>query len=163
WHGHGAAREDLLGRAVRHVRRSVWHFLDDQLRAGGRADGVSAKFSYDEIADRYAAGVDTAPYNALYERPAVLAELPEAAGARVLDAGCGAGWYAAQLALRGASVTAIDSSAEMIRHARERFAAPSWPREAQSVALHLADCREPFTFATDGAFDGILSSLALHY
>ena len=29
-------------------------------------------FSYDDIADAYAAGVDSAPYNALYERPAML-------------------------------------------------------------------------------------------
>lgn len=31
----------------------------------------SPAFNHDDIAARYAAGVDTAPYNALYERPAV--------------------------------------------------------------------------------------------
>ena len=34
------------------------------------------EFSYDEIADAYAAGVETAPYNALYERPAMLRMMP---------------------------------------------------------------------------------------
>lgn len=50
-------------------------------------------FSYEGIAARYAAGVDTAPYNALYERPAMLALLPSVAGKRVLDAGCGSTLY----------------------------------------------------------------------
>ena len=78
-------------------------------------------FSYDAVADAYAAGVDSAPYNALYERPAMLDLLPPLPGTRVLDAGCGPGWYAAELASRGALVTAIDASAAMIGHARERF------------------------------------------
>jgi hypothetical protein len=33
------------------------------------------EFSYDSVADRYAGMVDTAPYNAFYERPAMLAVL----------------------------------------------------------------------------------------
>jgi len=30
---------------------------------------TDSEFSYDEIAEAYAAGVDDAPYNAHYERP----------------------------------------------------------------------------------------------
>jgi hypothetical protein len=37
---------------------------------------LNVAFSYDDIADAYAAGVDSAPYNSLYERPAMLALLP---------------------------------------------------------------------------------------
>jgi 2-polyprenyl-3-methyl-5-hydroxy-6-metoxy-1,4-benzoquinol methylase len=40
-------------------------------------------------------------------------------GARVLDAGCGSGQLAIALAERGARVTGIDLSPEMIRHARD--------------------------------------------
>ena len=45
--------------------------------------------NYDAIAERYAAGIDERPWNALYERPATLALLPTVAGKDVLDAGCG--------------------------------------------------------------------------
>ena len=120
-------------------------------------------FSYDTIADAYAAGVDSAPYNALYERPAMLELLPPVSGARVLDAGCGAGWYAAELAARGAAVTAIDASVAMIGHARKRFASARLNEFAGHVELGVADLERPLSFASEAAFDGIVSSLVLHY
>ena len=104
--------------------------------------------------------MDSAPYNALYERPAMLALLPPLSGARVLDAGCGGGWYAAELARRGAFVTAVDSSASMIGHARERIATlPLTP----PIDFRLADLTQPLSFASDARFDGIISSLVVHY
>jgi SAM-dependent methyltransferase len=124
---------------------------------------VHQTFNYDDIADAYAAGVDSAPYNALYERPAMLKVLPPLAGKHVLDAGCGAGWYAAELAKRGAVVTAIDSSAAMIRHARQRFASPALNDQTRQVRLTVADLGQPLSFAADASFDGIISSLVLHY
>jgi len=120
-------------------------------------------FSYDDIADAYAAGVDSAPYNALYERPAMLDLLPPVAGCRVLDAGCASGWYAATLAGRGAFVTAIDASAAMIAHARERLPSSLLNGEDARVELRVADLEQPLSFAGDAAFDGIVSSLVLHY
>lgn len=113
------------------------------------------EFSYDEIADAYAAKVDTAPYNALYERPAMLRMLPRVDGLRVLDAGCGSGLHAALLLDRGARVTGIDRSAAMLEHARRRLA-------GRGVELRVADLRDPLPFA-EGSFDGIMSALALHY
>ena len=110
--------------------------------------------TYDPVADRYAAGADAAPYNALYERPAMLALLPDVAGARVLDAGCGDGWYAQQLAARGARVTAVDASTRMVEHARRRLGA--------AVDVRVADLAQPLPFA-DAAFDGIVSALALEH
>jgi SAM-dependent methyltransferase len=44
------------------------------------------------------------------------------AGARVLDAGCGSGQFAIALAERGARVTGIDLSPEMLRRARDHAA-----------------------------------------
>jgi len=120
-------------------------------------------FSYDDIADAYAAGVDSRPFNALYERPAMLDLLHSLAGTRVLDAGCGPGWYAAELASRGASVTAIDASAAMIGHARERFASPVLNDLGRRVELRVADLEQPLSFAFAATFDGIVSSLVLHY
>lgn len=113
------------------------------------------EFSYDGIADAYAARVEDAPFNALYERPAMLDLLPPLDGLRVLDAGCGSGIYAGLLMDRGALVTGIDESAAMVEHARRRLA-------GRDVELRVADLRAPLPFA-DGSFDGIVSALVLHY
>jgi magnesium-protoporphyrin O-methyltransferase len=54
-------------------------------------------------------------------RAAMLAELPaDLAGARVLDAGCGTGTMAVELARRGAEVVAVDISPSLIAIARDR-------------------------------------------
>ena len=126
-------------------------------------------FSYDAIADGYAAEVDGAPYNALYERPATLALLPPVAGAHLLDAGCGNGWYTEQLLERGAAVTAIDGSAPMVVHARARIAAlgalaPDDAAPASGRArVRTADLAQPLDFLPDDSVDGVVSALVLHY
>jgi len=120
------------------------------------------EFSYDSVADAFAAGIDDAPYNALYERPAMLGLLPPVDGQRILEAGCGAGWYTEQLLARGARVTAVDASAALVKHTRRRIAAlPSVTCERADV--RVADLRQPLTFAADGSFDGIVSALVMHY
>lgn len=115
-------------------------------------------FSYDSIADEYAAKVDSAPYNALYERPAMLALLPDISGARILDAGCGSGWYASQLLARGARVDAIDASASMVEHARRRLSAEG----TQELTVQVADLSSKLPFE-DESFTGAISPLVLHY
>ena len=125
--------------------------------------GIDPEFNYDDIGDVYAAGVDSAPYNALYERPAMLHLLPPLKSAHVLDAGCGSGWYASELASRGAFVTAVDASAVMIGHARQRFKPPFPADVARLVELRVTDLAQPLSFASDASFDGIVSSLVLHY
>ncbi|HEX6574802.1 MAG TPA: class I SAM-dependent methyltransferase [Gemmatimonadaceae bacterium] len=117
-------------------------------------------FSYDSIATEYATKVDNAPYNALYERPAMLELLPDLHCLRILDAGCGSGWYAGQLIARGARVTAIDASAAMVDYARARL-----ERNADApvnVELHVADLADRLPF-DDASFDGVVSPLVLHY
>ncbi|HEX2210537.1 MAG TPA: class I SAM-dependent methyltransferase [Longimicrobium sp.] len=118
-------------------------------------DSPAAPLTYDPVADAYAAGADDAPYNALYERPAMMAMLPDVRGARVLDAACGPGWYSEQLIARGARVTAIDQSAEMVRHARARLGG------AADVRVH--DLARPLSFAADASFHGVVSGLALEH
>lgn len=55
-------------------------------------------------------------------RALMLSQLPDdLRGARVLDAGCGTGTAAAELAARGADVTAIDISPRLIEIARARL------------------------------------------
>ncbi len=54
------------------------------------------------------------------ESEAITAMLPDALGARLLDAGCGDGTYSVQQARRGALVTALDLSMPMLAAARQR-------------------------------------------
>lgn len=100
--------------------------------------------------------MDLKPWNAHYERPAVLSLLPPLAGLRVLDAGCGSGWYAEQLARSGAMVTAFDRN--------ERFVALTRARVAGFEADVLrADLSDPLSFAADETFDAVVCPLVLHY
>jgi SAM-dependent methyltransferase len=110
---------------------------------------------YDSIARRYAAEIDERPWNALYERPATLALLPDVNGKDVLDAGCGHGWYADWLARKGARVVAVDRSREMVALARERLGG-----RACVIQGDVSDLRD--TLASD-SFDIILSALVVHY
>lgn len=93
------------------------------------------------------------PANAHLERPATLSLLPDVRSARVLDAGCGAGHLTAELADRGATVVGLDASRGMLGYARERLPA---------VEFLLADLGRDLPFEA-AAFDGVTSSLALHY
>jgi len=110
---------------------------------------------YDTIASRYAAGVDERPWNALYERPATLALLPDVGGKDVLDAGCGPGWYTDWLARNGARVVAIDCSPRMVGLADERLGG-----RARVMRGDVSNLRN---LLLSGTFDVILSSLVLHY
>jgi ubiquinone/menaquinone biosynthesis C-methylase UbiE len=117
-------------------------------------DKVTA--AYDKLAKDYEKHVDTmSGHNAYYERPAMMKLLPESlSGLTVLDAGCAAGWYAEQLADRGAAVTAVDMSPAMIEACRRRVS-------GRAEAL-VCDLTGPLPFA-DESFNLIVSSLTLHY
>lgn len=110
---------------------------------------------YDQIGAAYAAVVDTAPYNAYYERPAMLALLPPVQGCDVLDAGCGSGWYCEQFLARGARVTAMDASSVIAAYAKARV--------GDRATIHVADLAAPLRFAADSQFDLIVAPLVLHY
>jgi hypothetical protein len=77
--------------------------------------------AYEELAESYAAKIDTKPHNAYYERPATLSLLPSVTGKAVLDAGCGPGVYTEWLLANGAEVSAIDASPKMVELARKRI------------------------------------------
>lgn len=109
--------------------------------------------AYERLARGYDRLGDSKPSNAHHERPATLSLLPDVAGDRVLDAGCGAGHLARELGSRGATVVGVDASREMLAYARER---------APDAAFVRADLARDLPFA-DGAFEGAASSLAFHY
>ncbi|MGD1996632.1 MAG: methyltransferase domain-containing protein [Anaerolineae bacterium] len=111
--------------------------------------------AYETLAERYAELVDSKPENAYYERPATLSLLPDVAGKRVLDAGCGPGAYSEWLADHGAHVVAIDVSPKMVHLARQRL--------QTRVEVLQADLRKPLDSLEDASFDIVVSPLVLDY
>jgi SAM-dependent methyltransferase len=111
--------------------------------------------AYEQLADAFAARIDTKAHNAFYERPATLALLPPVEGKRVLDAGCGPGVYAEWLVERGALVVGLDVSPRMIELARGRLQG--------CVQLRQADLGLPLDFLDAASFDVVLSALVLDY
>ncbi|MCB9779361.1 MAG: methyltransferase domain-containing protein [Alphaproteobacteria bacterium] len=103
-----------------------------------------------EYARKSAAGL----YNAAYERPALLSLLPDVRGKAVLDLGCGAGPLGIELERRGARVTGLDRSAELLALARRELSA--------GARLIQHDFAAPLPLA-DGCCDGVTASLCLHY
>jgi SAM-dependent methyltransferase len=73
-------------------------------------DEPIARAAYDELVDAYAVDVRENAYNAHLEFPATTSLLPDVAGERVLDAGCGTGVYSAWLVEHGAEVVGVDAS-----------------------------------------------------
>ncbi len=110
---------------------------------------------YDSFAGEYRDHAQTAPYNAGYDRPAVLELLGDVAGKRILDAGCGPGLYAEELLARGAEVVGCDASPEMVELARERVG------EAAEFRVH--DLEQPFEWIPDESVDLVVNALVLHY
>ena len=50
--------------------------------------------AYKDSAEQYDSVNETSPIRLYYERPTLLALFPDVSGKRVLDAGCGSGWFA---------------------------------------------------------------------
>jgi len=110
---------------------------------------------YDQFAVAYSADNEANAFNALYERPAMLALLGDLYGKRVLDAGCGAGALAEAMLDRGAVVSGLEISQGMAELARERL--------GQRATIQVADLSEPLSSFTDASFDVVAAYLVLHY
>ncbi len=114
-----------------------------------------AQDAYNDLAEAYAALVDTKPHNAYYERPAMLSLLPEVNGKHILDVGCGPGAYAEWLVAHGAQVVAFDANKKMVRLARQRL--------GDKAQVLLANLESPLDFLNDASFDVIVAPLVMDY
>ena len=89
-------------------------------------------------------------------RASMLARLPaDLTGMRVLDAGCGPGVMTAELAARGADVTGVDISPQLIRIAEARLN----PAHKARVRLVAGDMTDPAL----GHFDAVMAMDSLIY
>ncbi|PSQ17743.1 class I SAM-dependent methyltransferase [Halobacteriales archaeon QS_8_69_26] len=117
-------------------------------------DRPTVEDAYDRLAPTYETQEED-PYCADFEFPATTDLVPDVAGKRVLDAGCGHGRYAEWLVERGADVVAVDENAGMLDRARDRV--------DDRAELRQADITDPLAFADDAEFDGVVCGLTLHY
>ena len=135
---------EQLAEGVEAVARQRWHRPTVEM---GVREG------YAEWSKQYDGEVTANPLIAL-EEPVVLEMIGDVAGLDVLDAACGTGRYALRLAEAGARVSGLDTTEEMLAHARRKAA-------DRNLALDLrnGDLRTlPFE---DESFDLVLSALAL--
>jgi SAM-dependent methyltransferase len=110
---------------------------------------------YDGFAETFESHAADGPYNAYYDRPAVLELCGDVRGHRVLDAGCGPGLYGEELVARGARYEGFDVSADMVRAARRRL--------GDEVPLRVHDLERPLSWVPDDSVDLVVCALALHY
>lgn len=124
-----------------------------------------------EMAEVFAAHAETSNYNAYIDRPAMLALAGDVTGLRVLDIGCGPGFYAEALAEHGATLVGIDGSAELLESARVRTGgtivhgetAGSGVAEDRTVELRQHDLETKLDFAADASFDLAVCALVIHH
>ena len=114
-----------------------------------------AQDAYDSVAEAYAAAIEENPRSIYYERPAMLALLPDVSGRRILDAGCGPGVLTEYLRAQGADVVGVDVSEHMLSLARQRL--------GDGAVLHRADLGRPMPFLADASFDTVVSAGTLGY
>jgi len=116
-----------------------------------KQDEPIARDGYDRLAEAFHRQADTKPHNAYLERPTTISLMPSVSGMKTLDAGCGPGWYSRWMADRGADVTAVDVSPNMIKHAKERL-------DGTGASVMVFDLDKPFPFRND-QFDLVLMPL----
>jgi SAM-dependent methyltransferase len=122
--------------------------------AVGQDGGVTE--TWDSMADWYAERLaeGSAPHQLAVA--AMLQLLPAVRGAPVLDLGCGEGLAAWTLATRGAQVTGVDLSEQMVGHARRQEAA-----NPLGIDFRVGDAQTLDDLA-DGTFAGVVANLSLH-
>jgi ubiquinone/menaquinone biosynthesis C-methylase UbiE len=130
--------------------------MDESAKSSTKMNQPAQEISkaYDIIATQYE-GLVGGPFNTEYERPATLDLLGDVSGKRLLDAGCGPGSFAALLVEKGATVSAFDTSPEMVHSAKQVL--------GESATVMQADLNKPLNFLESQSFDVILSSLVLDY
>lgn len=116
--------------------------------------GTSPLDHFSRVSGRYARATHSGLWDwwRRRERRAVMDRLRPRPGEHLLDAGCGAGYYAEWLWAEGAVVMATDLSLPMVREVRRRLPA---------VPVFVSDLAAPPM--GKGAFDGVVCAGALEF
>ena len=115
-----------------------------------------AKEDWDRFAENYQSfRGESGTANELIEIPAMLGLIGDVEGKRVLDAGCGYGYYSILLARKGAIVTGIDISEKMIELAEKNAAQAS-----VKCQFYVCDMQD-LTIFDSNRFDLVTSSIVL--
>lgn len=117
-----------------------------------------ARRTWDRAAESYTALQDSGNDYYRYEffGPAQIGVCGQVEGLEVLDLGCGNGYLSRELATRGARVTGVDLSPEMIRLAQEREA-----ESALGVQYELLDALTIAERFEAGRFDLVTACMSL--
>lgn len=111
---------------------------------------------YDRIAETYVKASASSAYNAYYERPAMLELLGDnLEGKNILDVGSASGFYVDYFLSKGAIVSGVDLSSEMVSRIKDRVG-------DRAVVLQ-ADVSRELPFPATPQFDLISASLMMHY
>ena len=84
--------------------------------------------------------------------PAMSGLLPPLRGRRVLDAGCGQGYFSEMMRVKGAHVVGLDAAESLISLAKERYS------ESSALTFMTHDLRDPLHFF-NASFDGVVSNM----
>ena len=118
---------------------------------------VNEMNQYDRIAQAYSRGKDYPhPQKDQMLYPSWIEMCGKIKGLRVLDLGCGDGYSSRMLARRGAHVTGVDKSSEMLERARTKE-----DEEQLGIEYRCIDATK--SFLTPDTFDLATPSLLLHY
>lgn len=86
--------------------------------------------------------------------PTLLELLPSLRGKRVLDAGCGQGYFAHTMNIKGAHVVGIDASEKLIELAKQHYP------ESSTLQFFVHDLQKPLHYF-NASFDGAIANMVL--
>jgi len=120
-------------------------------------DKIVDKTNYDKIAGAYIDHAESKlSWNNLYERPYMISIFDDFTNKKILDAGCGTGFYSKYAIEKNAQATAVDASQKMLDHL-------SKTRASKKLKIYKADLADGLPFIGPGSVDCIICSLVLHY
>jgi SAM-dependent methyltransferase len=123
-----------------------------------RFDVSSARAAWDRAADAWEQGQASGRdyYRHEFFGPVQVAMCGDVAGKRLLDVGCGTGYFSRDMARRGAQVVGVDVSPRMVEHARRHEAA-----SPLGIEYRVGDAAEIAAWFAPGSFDMATSCMAL--